>query len=1141
MVRSARKKVPPTTDNGDGGSHSHMYSMTEVAPEDAPITAHIHRVSNDRRRVHIEELEVDPPSPVKRQRMGERPSEPVMPHVPFAQSAAFEGYTIVNNERYDLDFTNDLDEVPERPCTPTPKVLKKVTPSDKSLSDWRQKRDDYLSALIWRDGRGEHDRLVCPACKGKSELPPLMRCRDCFGDVLYCEACIVARHHENPLHRTQKWEGRFFVKKTLGDLKMRIQVGHTFPERCMVPHAAKTDFVILHTNGIHEVNVDYCGCGAAFDAGAPEVQLLRAGFFPATHERPQTCATLAVLEKFHQDTLQSKMTMYDFYGVLEKLTDNTGIKPPDRYHEWIRMCREFRHLMLLKRGGRALAYSSGVDGTGQGELAIECPACPRPGVNLPDGWEKSSPEERFLYTLYIALDACFRLKRRLISSELKDPDLGSGWAYMVENSPYRDYLRTVTNQKEMNTCSGLAALDYANTKFSRGYSTTGVGMGVCARHEFVQANGVGDLQKGERFANIDYIFACILKHKHPRLFKFISYDIMCIWKVTLVKRIRELPAHVRLFLVLALLRFAIPKMHIHAHTIACQLYFSLNLILGSAQVEGEAIERAWAGIGGVATSTRDMGPGSRHDCLDCQWSYWNWQKLVKLVESLRRRMERAVEELKDQTAAFEEFSSQQRERVPEWRTMVLQFELEETEKNPYEVKISGLTEAQVRLQFTKEEAEDAARGLPSIHDVSGSSFITAGLDLEDEQRRVRVQAELKKAQTTEMQIDLGAMRTKLNKGIARFRKIQASYMPTALKLLGDLALPAGTLAEDVPLLLPSALTEAQRERCVAGVEHVEALMRDAQCRTALVRLRNQLHIKSRLLTYKKNHARHQGANTRSRTIVARNESKIRLHSEKYQMAWEALRKLNGDDPNLVGWRVLLKDDIRCMADEEDLRQKEKERVAKRAFLQKRNQQLQDHGLLPAEVDDDMEIDEPAVGRGAENRRQVSWIWTLAGADGTDAGFEDALRLEWSKAFARTRRWEEERRLLLEEYRRVGVSFEHEARKWEARAAAVPTDIPRAQAEGAIAYVLRHMEMYRDLKVRGEKEWTREKLPRGQKRARHVPAVVGAMEAAEREEREERGERLEKLTEEVDDEDEEARMRGDVESDEEYILGGEGYD
>lgn len=51
---------------------------------------------------------------------------------------------------------------------------------------------------------------------------------------------------------------------------------------------------------------------------------------------------------------------------------------------------------------------------------------------------------------------------------------------------------------QMSTCTGLAALDHANTKYSRGYATTGVGVGVCARHEFIQRNGAVDLQKGER-------------------------------------------------------------------------------------------------------------------------------------------------------------------------------------------------------------------------------------------------------------------------------------------------------------------------------------------------------------------------------------------------------------------------------------------------------------------------------------------------------------------------------------------------------------------------------------------------------------------------------------------------------------------
>ncbi|KAF8210753.1 hypothetical protein K438DRAFT_1533764, partial [Mycena galopus ATCC 62051] len=104
-----------------------------------------------------------------------------------------------------------------------------------------------------------------------------------------------------------------------------------------------------------------------------------------------------------------------------------------------------------------------------------------------------------------------------ISSEIKHPGLGTGWAYVMENVPYRHYLLTLMEQNEMSTCSGLAALDHANTKFSQGYSTTGVGMGVCARHKFIQCNSVGDLQKGEQYANMDYIFGSILHHLSPRL------------------------------------------------------------------------------------------------------------------------------------------------------------------------------------------------------------------------------------------------------------------------------------------------------------------------------------------------------------------------------------------------------------------------------------------------------------------------------------------------------------------------------------------------------------------------------------------------------------------------------------------------
>jgi hypothetical protein len=162
--------------------------------------------------------------------------------------------------------------------------------------------------------------------------------------------------------------------------------------------ALHSHFVVLHTNGIHEVAVDACDCENKLLAGPVEEQMERVGWFPATDQNPRTCATFACLDLFLLSTHQAKTTMWDFYGMLEKLTKNAGGKPPNRYHAFIRMCREFRHLLMLKRAGRGHALS-GVTGTKPGELAVLCPCCPDPAVNLPADWQNAAPEDQ--YVVYI--------------------------------------------------------------------------------------------------------------------------------------------------------------------------------------------------------------------------------------------------------------------------------------------------------------------------------------------------------------------------------------------------------------------------------------------------------------------------------------------------------------------------------------------------------------------------------------------------------------------------------------------------------------------------------------------------------------------------------------------------------------------
>ncbi|KAJ7015827.1 hypothetical protein C8F04DRAFT_1284627, partial [Mycena alexandri] len=662
----------------------------------------------------------------------------------------------------------------------------------------------------------------------------------------------------------------------------------------------------------------------------------------------------------------------------------------------------------------------------------------------------------FLYFLFVALDACFRLKRRLVSSELRDPGLGIGWAYFVEQETYRAYLLTKTNETEMSTCSGLAALDYANTKFSRGYSTTGVGMGVCARHEFVQPTGVSDLKKGERYSNMDWIYSAFRRWKHERLTKVASYDIICQWFKKLFEWLRNMPSTVRFVVVTELMRFIIPKMHIHSPRVK-QVLFSLNFLLGAGQTDGEGIERPWANLGSVATSTREMGPGARRDTLNSHLGYWNWSKLIGLADLLRTRLDKAKVEEREQSEAFEAFTQEQGGADGG-------------------LAEDGMTEADVHLRLSEEEQE---KGGPSLHDVSPSGFIYAGLDLEDQQRRVRVNIELKKAQTTAQKIDI------------------ATYTPGALQALARRPVEPDETPEKTPLMLPLALaTEERGAGCVGEVAIYEAVARDAQCDAALLHLRHQLHIKSRFLVYKRSHLCHQGANTQSRTLVARNESKIRPHCEKYQAAWNAIRQLHGGDARKVGWRRLVQSDIRLMEDAEDLRKREERRKQGEARRRARTRQLIAEGEHVEEDDGDdaWEDDDGDGATTTESRCVVSWIWTVAGTTGPDAELKEGLRIEWAKVYARSRRWKEEIHLLEEEQQRLLVSLEHEARA--GRDVIKVGEVEAGFAQGAIAYALRQAAMYRDIAARAVITATEVRHGRGKKRTRAVVVedVAGEEEA-----------------------------------------------
>ncbi|KAJ7248280.1 hypothetical protein B0H12DRAFT_1020264, partial [Mycena haematopus] len=314
----------------------------------------------------------------------------------------------------------------------------------------------------------------------------------------------------------------------------------------------------------------------------------------------------------------------------------------DRREQFTLMCREYRHLQMCKRAGRChdgiavvrgggsseLVY--GVDATKRGELAVPCRACPHPGINLPSGWELVGSDKAWLYQLMLSEDANFKMKGRATSSRENDPTLGPGWAYMVANNEYLAHLAKYAHQDEISHCVSFAALWRANDKRSKGLRATGIGSVSCSRHELFRANGTGDLQKGERYANMDYLFFSSVMGL-TLLMIIASYDIACQWYRKFLERMKGLPEAMRLPHGMKM-QLKVPKFHLPPHIKKCHAPFSFNYTKGVGRTDGEGVERNWSWLNMIARSVSVMGPGSREDTIDDFCGYSNWRKTVKMGE-----------------------------------------------------------------------------------------------------------------------------------------------------------------------------------------------------------------------------------------------------------------------------------------------------------------------------------------------------------------------------------------------------------------------------------------------------------------------------------------------------------------------------
>ena len=129
---------------------------------------------------------------------------------------------------------------------------------------------------------------------------------------------------------------------------------------------------------------------------------------------------------------------------------------------------------------------------------------------------------------------------------------------------------------------------------------------------------------------MDYFFYSSLKNTSTKSI-VASYDIACQWSRNFYTRMQAaFPASWPINCSAVDLRFLVPKFHLPAHTEKCHRDFSFNYATHVGRTDGEAPERGWANINGLAYSTREMGPGSRQDTIEDHLGDWNWKKTIAM-------------------------------------------------------------------------------------------------------------------------------------------------------------------------------------------------------------------------------------------------------------------------------------------------------------------------------------------------------------------------------------------------------------------------------------------------------------------------------------------------------------------------------
>ncbi|KAG1818895.1 hypothetical protein DFJ58DRAFT_673349 [Suillus subalutaceus] len=250
--------------------------------------------------------------------------------------------------------------------------------------------------------------------------------------------------------------------------------------------------VIIDKSGVHRLRVRCCDCPNAM---SPDLQMFRHGFFPASFNKPKTLFTFRVLDDFLLDNLECGTSAMNYYSKLRRMTSRMFPHlVPDRYRELMRVARQWRQLKTMKWHG----FGHCSDSPNAGDLALFCPACPQPGINVSFSGDESLDEWK--YTRSFVMDGNFKAEHLHPMKPFDEVWLSDGLGFMVGKDRYNTHLAEAADTLEKSSCNNHRAVNQANAARHK-LESTGIGGVACARHGCFVPHSMVDFQKGERQAD----------------------------------------------------------------------------------------------------------------------------------------------------------------------------------------------------------------------------------------------------------------------------------------------------------------------------------------------------------------------------------------------------------------------------------------------------------------------------------------------------------------------------------------------------------------------------------------------------------------------------------------------------------------